>query len=132
MNRKGSKKSTGLERPNKNGLSQKDNPEWDSYYTKILQAAYNIGLDGIDISTAPIVNATRAGKAPWDGISVNHKPGESENGLSCLSINGGEEHWSASFVGNRERHEYTGILLPITGSDDEPLILPVDGFENFD
>lgn len=108
---------------NKLGL---DDPNgFDSFRTPVLQLAYDLGQNGINLQDAPVVKGWRSGKAPESFISYNYRDGHKEPGLSLMAINGNQEHWSAGFIADRGKFEYTGILSG-TGSDDEPCILSTD------
>lgn len=103
-----------------------------SWYSPILQVASDLGaLKGIDLTDCPVVTGYRYGTAPASGISYNYADQRSERGLSMAAINGQNEVGSCVWFADRDRVEYTGILLPYTGSDGEPLILAF-GFDQFD
>jgi hypothetical protein len=97
-----------------------------SYYTPVLEIAARIGNIGIDLSRQPIVSGRRYGKAPETYISHNYRDDSSERGLSLMALDGHKDHWSIMTMSDRPVFNYTGILLPYTGSDDEPLILCLD------
>lgn len=102
-----------------------------SWYSPEHAAAYRYGTEGVDLSTQPTVEGWRRGGAKFGGISHNYRDDVSERGLSMMSIEGSKPGFSEMFMGDRDRHDYTGLLLPDTGSDGEPLILPY-GSENLD
>lgn len=114
---------------NKIGLDNRDS--FFSYYTPVLQKAYNLGQLGIDLSKCPVVFGIRYGKAPDSGISYNYLDGKSERGLSLIQERGKpiipSEIW---FSARKTAYEYHGIKVGI-GSDGETLILPlhVDNLE---
>lgn len=111
---------------NKYGLNEIKNNDvsYASWWNAEHQIAYNCGINGIDLSIQPIVKGWRRGKAPESGISYNHRDQCSENGLSMMSVNGSEAGFSEMFMAERKKYEYEGILLPYSGSDGEPLIIP--------
>jgi hypothetical protein len=93
------------------------------YYTPILDAAKNLGLDGFDLSNCETVTGYRYGSAPESMLSYNYTDNRMEHGLSLAAINGGKEIGSSVWFCDRDKKEYTGLLLPVKGSDGEPLIL---------
>ena len=99
-----------------------------SFYTPCLQVAYNLGLEGVDISKCEIVTGFRFGGAPNAFISYNHAQKEAERGLSVylkgMTVRG-------EFEDRGNRKEYTGLYIG-KGSDGEAIILPVDVVENWD
>ncbi|MDP2652050.1 MAG: hypothetical protein Q8O94_02850 [bacterium] len=113
---------------NRVGLS--DTAFW-SYWTPILNIALDLGREGVDLSSQPDFSGPRYGKAPALGVSTNYADNVSERGLSLSVDSGGEVVGSSIWFLGREKTEYTGLLLPYTGSDGEALILPY-GFEIFD
>lgn len=108
------------------------NPEafW-SYYTPVLQVAFELGQRGIDLAAAPVVSGMRYGIMPAGGISYNYRDERSERGLSLACIDGDKEVGSCIWFADRIEHNYTGVLLPYTGSDGEALILII-GIDNLD
>jgi hypothetical protein len=108
---------------NRYGLRNQDYASW---HTGIYQVACDLGCDGIDLSQQPDVTAWRRGNLPAGGISINHATGDSERGLSVMAIGDNDAHWSEMFSGDRCRVDVRGMLLPYTGSDDEPLLLAYD------
>lgn len=123
-------KASEIRRANKIGLN---NPDMiASFHTPILSVSFQMGQDGIDLSSAPIVSGKRYGKAPESGISQNYADGVAEAGLSLANIDGERECSSVIWFRDREVFSYTGILTG-RGSDGEPVILPIgDEFENLD
>lgn len=107
---------------NQNGL----NGGSPCYYTPVLQVAYNIGLNGVDLSLSETVTAFRYGKAPETFLSYNYAENRPENGLSVYT----EKSIVRSEFLDRDKFEYTGIVSG-TGSDGEILILAFDA-ENWD
>ena len=117
---------------NKEGLNEFNSNKFNywSYYTSLLQIAYDLGWQGVDLSDKRVVKGWRFGKAPVDGISVNHVTNKCEKGLSLACVEGCKPCGSSMFFLNREKYKYEGLLVA-TGSDDEPVILPF-GFDVFD
>lgn len=118
------------------GLRHGESGMW-SYYTHILQVAYNLGCRGIDLSKQPVVSGWRYGQIPDSGLSKNYRDDISERGLSLMEADGADTvaDWvSAMYIvsGNRPVVHVTGVLLPYTGSDGEPLVLPVGTVEYLD
>ena len=107
---------------NKAGMNE---IEYVSYHTPVLQIAFDLGQDGIDLSEQPVATGYRYGIAPESFISYNSREQISERGLSLAAINGKKEIGSSVWF-NGKKHEYTGILLPYKGSDGENLILAFD------
>lgn len=110
---------------NKYGLKNPD--AFTSYYTPVLHLALMLGQSGVDLNEQPVVSGYRYGNIPQSGISHNYRDNESERGLSMASVEGSEEGWLTKmlFEGtSRPTVEAMGILLPFTGSDGEPLIIP--------
>jgi len=92
------------------------------YRTPVLQAAFDIGAAGVDLSNAPVVTGYRYGSAPEGFVSYNYLDNKPELGLSLAAMDGQKEIGSAMWFADREKFEYTGILCG-KGSDGEPLIL---------
>ena len=109
------------------------NPDsYRSYYTPLLTHAMSLGQMGIDLRSAPIVRGWRYGAAPASGLSYNYANDNWERGLSLAALEGGQVTPSAElFFSERKKYWYTGILVG-TGSDAEPLILPIGLIENLD
>jgi len=95
-----------------------------SWYTPVHQVAYDLGCDGVDLSSCRDVTGWRRGELPPGGLSFNHADGLSERGLSLMSVDGDKAHWSEMWMSDRDRVAVHGLLLPYCGSDDEPLVLP--------
>jgi hypothetical protein len=123
-----------IRRANKIGLGHKNSGEWVCWWNRILDTAYNLGQDGIDLSDAPIVDAHRWGNAPDDGISVNHRDDRAERGCSCawLDSNLDDNYGYMTHASGAECVAIRGILVPDTGSDGEPLVLLVGDGVDFD
>jgi hypothetical protein len=118
---------------NRYGLAEceRNRDEWTSWYTPILQVAYEYGRRGVDLSECDDVTGHRYGNIPDGGLSVNHRDHESERGLSLAAIDGCEENWITIFLMERPKINVTGLLLPKTGVEGEPLILAY-GLEQYD
>lgn len=114
---------------NKDGLANKDSLK--SYYTPILQSAFELGQMGIDLSDSADFTGYRYGLSPEHGLSYNYMDAKKEHGLSLAQKKDGTIIASAIWFCNRDKMEYTGLLLPMAGSDGEALILPYN-FELLD
>ena len=90
-----------------------------------------MGMEGIEIDFSNIVIAERYGNLPEGGRSHNYRDDIKEYGVSASNIKGEKEIGSVIFFCDRKKIEFQGILLPITGSDNEPLILPLN-IEQYD
>jgi hypothetical protein len=101
------------------------------FLTPVLQMAYEMGQNSIDISDFPVVTGYRYGKAPELGISYNYREDRSERGLSLAALEGEKEIGSSMWFTDRDIFKYSGILIK-KGSDGEPVILVVDEVENLD
>lgn len=117
-------------RMNAKGLRDRVNGEYQSFYTPVLQSAYNEGIAGHDLSSMPIVWGIRYGKAPELGISFNYAEGKAERGLSLAQEYGKKEIGSSMWFKDRKAYEYRGIKIGV-GSDGETIILPLH-VENLD
>jgi len=95
-----------------------------SYYTPVLQVAFDLGQRGVDLSLQPDVTGYRYGKMPESGLSYNYSGQKSERGLSLAAIDGQKETGSCVWFADRDTVKVSGLLLPYKGSDGEPLILP--------
>ena len=114
---------------NQNGLNNPDG--FDSYYTPILQIAYNLGQKGINLESQPDVIGERYGNIPEFGLSYNYSADKSENGLSLANLIDEKEVGSTIWFSDRKKVRVSGLLLPYKGSDGENLILTYD-VENLD
>lgn len=99
-----------------------DNPYW-SYYTPTLQAAYDLGQSGVDLSGQPDVSGWRYGTVPDTGRSHNYAADSGERGVSLAALDGQQETGSCVWFCDRRKVSVSGILLPMRGSDGEPLVL---------
>jgi hypothetical protein len=108
---------------NRRGLNSSEG-DFESYYTPVLQIAYNLGKKKKDLSKAKIVTGIRYGLAPETGISQNFTEGTSEEGLSLAQVQGSKEVGSSMWFKDRKAYEYRGIESG-KGSDGETLILPL-------
>jgi len=59
-------------------------------------------------------------------LSYNYRDQVSERGLSLANLEGEDEVGSSMFFKDRGLVQVSGVLLPKTGSDGEPLILPIN------
>ena len=110
---------------NKIGLDDSKSGEYSSFYTPVLQRAYDLGYNkGIDLRDAPIVEGIRYGAAPDSGISQNYAEGTSEYGLSLAQESGKKQIGSSVWFSGRKAYEYRGVKVG-TGSDGETIILPL-------
>lgn len=80
----------------------------------------------------PVVTGYRYGNIPESGLSFNYADDRAEKGLSLAAINNTDEVGSTVWFTDRKVVTVSGVLLPVTGSDGEPLILIVDSIENND
>lgn len=112
------------------GLRHRDGSNYWSYRTPVLQCAYDLGQNGVDLKDAPIVKGIRYGKAPESGISTNFQSQTAEKGLSLAQEYGKKEIGSSVWFAERKAYEYRGIKVGV-GSDGETLILPLH-VENLD
>ncbi len=103
---------------NSAGLKHRNTNHFWSYHTPTLQVAYNMGLDGINLSESKDVIGYRFGKAPDTFISYNYSDNKLENGLSVYTE---KSIVRSEFLG-RKKYEYSGIVSGI-GGDGEVLIL---------
>lgn len=92
-----------------------------SYYTPVLQIAYNLGLEGISIQDIEPITAFRFGKAPYNFVSWNYRDNMPENGLSVYTE---KSIIRSEFLG-RDKYYYTGLPVGI-GGDGEMIILAFD------
>ena len=97
------------------------------YRSPALTVAADLGFARIDLSTCDDVVAFRFGRIPDCGISHNYRDNVAESGLSVAWIKGRKKEAKARNLaefGGRKKVRVEGLLLPVTGSDGEPLILP--------
>ena len=114
-----------------NGKKDARNVDYSSYYTPVLEAAYDLGREGIEIDFENIVIAERYGELPESGVSYNYRDGYKDKGVSAASIKGEEPVGSYIWFTDNVKIEFKGVLLPVKGSDGEPLLLPL-GVEQYD
>jgi hypothetical protein len=107
------------------------NDSFVCYYTAVLTAAYNLGLNGHSLVGQSIATGYRYGNAPESLLSRNYRDDKTEAGLSMAALVGEAECSSCIFFSDRAKVYYTGIISPVTGSDDETLLLVIGG-ENLD
>ena len=118
-------KKTYIVWANKIGLDDSKSGGYSSFYTPVLQRAYDLGYNkGIDLRDAPIVEGIRYGAAPDSGISQNYAEGTSEYGLSLAQESGKKQIGSSVWFSGRKAYEYRGVKVG-TGSDGETIILPL-------
>lgn len=113
------------------GKKDAKNGDYSSYYTPVLEAAYDLGREGIEIDFENIVVAERYGELPKRGVSYNYRDDYKEKGVSAVNIKGEEPVGSYIWFTDNVKIEFEGILLPVKGSDGEPLLLPL-GVEQYD
>jgi len=106
------------------GIRHRESGTYWNYYSPVLQAAYDHGQKGINLSAQPDFAGKRYGKAPEGGVSRNYTDERSEGGLSLAVKPDGNPVGSSVWFTERKKHDYQGLLLPFTGSDGEALILP--------
>lgn len=113
-------------------LGKKHAEECDlcGWYTPFLQASYDLGYEGIEVDFSKVVKAERYGDLP-NGCSYNYADNKKEMGVSASNLVGEKEIGSSLWFTDREKIVFEGILLPIKGSDGEPLLLPL-GVEQYD
>jgi len=111
---------------NQQGLTDGLNGHFHSFYTPVLQIAYNLGLDGISIQGSKSISAFRFGKAPESFISWNYRDNAPEKGLSVYT----EESIVRAEFSDRKKYDYAGLPV-IKGGDGEIIILAYDA-ENYD
>ena len=73
-----------------------------------------------------LTSGTRFGNAPKEGRSWNYREQEWEPGVSMATadhLNFADYVWPDPFNKNRPLVSYQGYLLPMKGSDDEPLMI---------
>jgi len=124
--------ATQLKKTNAAGIRHSDTDTFWNYYSPLLQAAYDLGKSGVSIADCDVVTGWRYGAVPEFGVSRNYQTDESEGGCSMAKIDGIESTWKSFLMTDRNRVTVKGILLPVTGSDDEQLVFPVDCIENMD
>lgn len=96
------------------------------YCTPALIAAQDMGRNGIVIDWDNIVTGYRYGNIPEGGVSRNYADDCMELGCSLARLEGGKEVGSSVWFCDRPEVKVRGILLPVKGSDGEPLVLPLD------
>lgn len=113
------------------GVEHAKSGDYCSWYTPRLQMAYDLGCEGIGLDMEKEVIGYRYGDVP-SGASYNYAEGRKELGVSCAYLEGGKEIGSSIWFSDREKVAVKGLLIAETGSDDEPLIIPLDMDEQFD
>lgn len=114
-----------IKKANAMGISDAKNGFWFCWWDKILNVAYELGQDGVDLSSAPVVDAHRWGAPPIDGISKNHAENRAEKGCSCAYLDSDPDdcYGYMTQASGADSVAIRGILVPDTGSDGEPLVL---------
>jgi hypothetical protein len=123
-----------IKKANKMGLVDSMSGEWSCWYNAILNVAYELGQDGIDLSNQPVVDAHRWGNSPDDGISKNHAEDRAEKGCSCAWLDSAPDdcYGYMTHASGANCVAIKGVLVPDTGSDGEPLVLLVGSGVIFD
>lgn len=112
----------------------KKNPDkfW-SWHTGVLDQAFQLGQEGYELG--PVVNCERFGEPPFSGTSFNYQDQRREKGVSVISADDDSAGSAGAnlFMSDREIFSFQGILIEgARGSDGEPLVLPINIYENFD
>lgn len=113
------------------GKRHASNGNFCSWYTPRLEMAYNLGYYGIGVDFENIVSGYRYGESP-EHESWNYAENRKEHGVSLAALEGQKEVGSSMWFTDRERVAVSGLLIDETGSDGEPLIIPLDMEEQFD
>ena len=113
------------------GKRHAENGDYCAWYTPRLEMAYNLGYDGIEVDFENIVSGYRYGKCP-EHESYNYADNTKEHGVSLAALDGQKEIGSSVWFCDREKVRVSGLLISETGSDGEPLIIPLDMKEQFD
>jgi hypothetical protein len=107
-----------------NGISEAE-AEGINYLPPVLDAFYQSGSQGL--AQPSFTRGSRFGDAPKDGRSWNYREQEYEPGVSIARVDHPDfkDYEWADMGGNRQRdlRHYEGWLLPLKGSDDEPLMV---------
>lgn len=115
------------------GLRHSDSETYWSYYTGVLQAAYNLGWTKTEIDWT-VQACERLGYLPVAARSHNYASDTSEVGVSVTDC--GDDHdgsrGACMFMGDRPVVKFHGVKIDRRGSDGEPLVLPVDEYEMID
>ena len=124
-----------IRRAYRDGQSHADNDDtyW-SYYTGVLQAAYDAGRARLSLSDT-ISDCQRFGKLPIAGRSHNYADNRSEAGISVISCDNVHNGCAGAmlYMSARTTINFRGIkLLGITGSDGEDLVLAIDYYDFLD
>lgn len=101
------------------------------WYTPRLEIAYLNGFEGISIDFDRVVTGYRFGECPKYS-SFNYRDNQKENGVSLAALDGQKEVGSTMFFEDRKKVTVKGLLIGTKGSDGEPLVLPLDMFEQYD
>ena len=117
-------KKQDFEKANKLGLAGAD----VCFYSPLLNVAFDLGCNGQSIDDCEIINCFRFGGLPDTGVSHNHASDCSEKGLSVYTDS---DVIRAEFEERGNKVELRGIKVA-TGSDGEPVVLPLDIVESWD
>ena len=113
------------------GKRHAEDGNYCAWYTPRLEMAYNLGYDGIEVDFENIVRGYRYGECPQHE-SFNYADNTNEHGVSLAALDGQKEIGSSVWFCDREKVNVSGLLINETGSDGEPLIIPLDMEEQFD
>ena len=113
------------------GKRHAENGDYCAWYTPRLEMAYNLGYDGIEVDFEHIVNGYRYGECP-EHESFNYADNTKEHGVSLAALDGQKEIGSSVWFCDRNKVNVSGLLISETGSDGEPLIIPLDMVDQFD
>ncbi len=120
-----------LEKAYRLGCKHAANGNLRFFQTPRLQMAYDLGLEGVGVDFSKIVTGYRFGGVP-EGCSYNYADNCKELGVSLACLDGGKEVGSSMWFADREKVCVNGLLIDETGSDGEPLIIPLDMDEQYD
>ena len=113
------------------GKRHAESGDYCAWYTPRLEMAYNLGYEGIGVDFDNIVSGYRYGKCP-EHESINFADNRKEHGVSLAALDGQKEVGSSVWFCDREKVSVNGLLISATGSDGEPLIIPLDMDEQYD
>lgn len=113
------------------GRKHAQNGNFASWYTPRLQMAYELGYEGIGVDFDNIISGYRFGACP-EHESFNYAEGRKEWGVSLAAVDGQKEVGSTMWFSDRKKVNVKGLLIDATGSDGEPLIIPLDMDVQFD
>ena len=113
------------------GKRHAENGNYCSWYTPRLGMAYELGYNGIGVDFENIVSGYRYGVCP-EHESFNYADNRKEWGVSLAALDGKNEVGSSIWFCDRKKVNVSGLLIDETGSDGEPLIIPLDMKEQYD